>query len=437
MNEYADFVKKNLVSLLDEMGATPWLFVKMPAADFTRKRKLDFKEMLRIILSMGGNSLNLELMKYFSYNSDVATCSAFVQQRSKILPEAFEFIFHEFTSSLINPSLFHGYRLLAVDGSDFCTAQNPNELENHFSNTSNAKGYNLLHLNAMYDVCNRIYVDSIMQQGRKEDEYKALIDMVDRSKIKEKAIVTADRGYESYNVLEHIAKKGWNYVVRVKDINSNGIVSGLTLPKQRSFDIDYEFLLTRRQTNFIKSHPKTYKFMPTNQKFDYLPIGSKETYPMSFRIVRFPLTEDTYEVILTNLDRVDFPPEIIKGIYHMRWGIETSFRELKYAIGLINFHSKKAEYIIQEIFAKLTMYNFCEVIATHVIIHQKDRKYTYQLNFTVAINVCLYYFTCRDDIPPPNVEALIQKNILPVRPGRKDPRKVKTKSTVSFLYRVA
>ncbi len=121
----------------------------------------------------------------------------------------------------------------------------------------------------------------------------------------------------------------------------------------------------------------------------------------------------------------------------MRWGIETSFRELKYAIGLVNLHSKKAAYIIQEIFARLTIYNFCELITTHVVIHQKDSKYTYQVNFTVAINICLYYFKCRDDVPPPNIEALIQKNILPVRPGRKDPRKVRTQSTVSFLYRVA
>ncbi len=314
MNEYADFVKENLLSLLDEMSTTPWLFVKNPHSDFTRKRKLDFKEMLRIILSMGGNSLNLELMNYFAYNSDVATCSAFVQQRSKILPEAFEFIFHEFTSSVINPSLFHGYRMLAVDGSDLCTAQNPNDLENYFSNTPNTKGYNLVHLNAMYDLCNRIYVDSIIQPGKKEDEYKALIDMVERSRIEEKTIIIADRGYESYNAFEHIAKKGWNYVIRVKDINSNGITSGLILPKQDSFDIDYDFLLTRRQTNFIKSHPETYKFMPTNQNFDYLPLGSKETYPMNFRIIRFPLSEDTYEVIITNLDRVDFPPERIKEI---------------------------------------------------------------------------------------------------------------------------
>lgn len=435
MNEFADSIKEKLDTVLTEMHEYTWLFVNNPEKDFTRKRKLDFKEMLNILLSMGGNSLKLELMKYFSYDVETATCSAFVQQREKILPEAFEFLFHRFTSSAVNPNYYDGYRMLAVDGSDLCIAHNPNDEENYFRASENAKGYNLLHLNAIYDLCGRIYVDSIVQPGRKENEFQALTDMVDRSDIKEQTIVIADRGYESYNVFEHIAKKGWNYVIRVKDIASNGIISGLYLPNQKEFDAEHSILLTRRQTNEIKAHPEKYKFMPANQKFDYLPVGDKGNYPISFRVVRFAISEDTYEVIITNLSEKEFPAERIKEIYHMRWGIETSFRELKYAIGLTSFHSKKVACVIQEIFARLTMYNFCEIITMHVVIQQKDRKYSYQVNFTISI--CLHYFKCRNTVSPPNVEALIQKNILPVRNGRKDPRKVRTKSAVSFIYRVA
>lgn len=44
---------------------------------------------------------------------------------------------------------------------------------------------------------------------------------------------------------------------------------------------------------------------------------------------------------MTNLDRTEFPLEEIKELYNKRWGIETSFRELKYAIGLNALHSKK------------------------------------------------------------------------------------------------
>ena len=88
-------------------------------------------------------------------------------------------------------------------------------------------------------------------------------------------------------------------------------------------------------------------------------------------------------------------------------------------------------------YAKLTMYNFCEIITMNVVLQQKDRKHVYQVNFTAAIAVCLHYFKQNIDIPPIDVEALIQMNILPVRKGRSDPRKVKHKSQVSFTYRVA
>ena len=51
----------------------------------------------------------------------------------------------------------------------------------------------------------------------------------------------------------------------------------------------------------------------------------------------------------------------------MRWGIETSFRELKYAIGLTSFHARKPDFIKQETYARLLLYNYCELITTHVI----------------------------------------------------------------------
>lgn len=91
-------------------------------------------------------------------------------------------------------------------------------------------------------------------------------------------------------------------------------------------------------------------------------------FRMKLRIVRFKITDTTYETIVTSLNRFEFPLEEIKALYHKRWGIETSFRELKYAIGLVNFHAKKESSILQEIFARLILYNFCERITLQVVI---------------------------------------------------------------------
>ena len=199
--------------------------------------------------------------------------------------------------------------------------------------------------------------------------------------------------------------------------------------------MDINLILTRNQTKSKKQ--AGYKFMPTVQTFDYLPIGSKEDYPISFRIARFKIADDSYETVITNLDRFCFSAEKLKELYHLRWGIETSFRELKYAIGLTSFHAKKVDYIKQEIFARLALYNYCELITTYVVEHTENISKKNQVNFTIAIYICREYLRRKRKLRPPDVVKLIEKHILPIRPGRRDPRKVKPQASVSFLYRVA
>lgn len=413
MNEYANFVKEKLTSLIFEMSASQALFVKSPTRDFTRKRKLPFETVVQILLSMGGNSIYKELLEAQGYNVNTATAAAFVQQRDKILPFTFEFLLHEFTQSFQDVKRYKGFRLLAVDGSDLHIATDPDNTDTYFQNHPDEKGFNLLHLNAMYDLCNRLYVDACIQPSRRENENKALAGMVDRSRIKDATIVIADRGYESYNTFAHIEQKGWNYVIRVKDIGSNGILSGLHLPESEEFDVMVQRILTRKQTTEVKSHPELYRFIPANSTFNFLDLHTNKFYPIYFRVVRFEISEDSYETVITNLNQDDFPPKELKYMYGKRWGIETSFRDLKYAVGLTSFHSKKVEYITQEIYARMVMYNYSEIITSHVVIQYRDTRYVYQVNFTVVIHICRHFFRC--NVLSPDIEALILKNILPFR----------------------
>jgi len=112
------------------------------------------------------------------------------------------------------------------------------------------------------------------------------------------------------------------------------------------------------------------------------------------------------EIRITNLNQSIFSPEALRDIYKMRWGIETSFRELKYAVGLTNFHAKKVEYITQEIFARMIMYNFSEMITSHILIRHSDARHSYQVNFIVAIHICKHFFRCCNNALL-DVEALI------------------------------
>lgn len=437
MTKYSKIVKFKLTAIIKEMEKSPETFVKNPNKDFTRNRKLTFEYVINLLLSMGGNSIYKELLEYFKYDVETATSSAFVQQRGKILPSALEYLFKAFTCSFDNYKTFNGYRMLAADGSKLNIAHNPEDADTYIKCKDNVKGFNVMHLNALFDLCNKVYVDACIQPIRKSNENGALTDMVDKSHISGDVIIIADRGYESYNTFAHIQEKGWKYVIRVKDKDSKGMASSLKLPSYEVFDKKIDLKLTRRQTNEIKANSEIYKFMPKNTNFDYLEFKSPKLYLISFRVVRLKISDNIYETIITNLDADEFPIDMIKELYHMRWGIETSFRELKYAIGLINFHSKKVEHIAQEVFAKLTMYNFCEIITLNVVITYKQRKHDYQVNFTVAIHICRYFFRYSDDANPPDVELLIQQNILPIRKGRKDQRKLRAQSSVSFIYRVA
>lgn len=444
MKSFPVTVKNALRHILDEMAADTRPFVKSPGSDFSRVRKLSFQDTFSFIISMEGGSLNSELLTYFLYNPlDTPSASAFVQQRSKILPEAFHYLFDRF-NSLFTPALpFRGFRLLAVDGSDIPFACNPLDTLNHLNNSSK-NGYNSMHLSVLYDLHDRTYADALIQNGASKNEFSAFCSMVDRypDSLAPHTIFIADRGFSSYNVFAHVIEKGAFFLIRSKDISSNGILSRLPLPTAGSFDVSLSLTLVRRQTKAFRALPAS-RLIQKNIAFDFLEYGSPLTYPITLRILRFPLPDGSYESLITNLPQDTFSQDDISALYHLRWGVETSFRELKYSVGLVNFHCKKPEFVLQEIWARLILYNFCEFITAHAAsLRAGDtdaggpRLHTYRLNHTMAIHICRCFLRAPAHGPQINVEQLLLLYLLPVRDGRQFPRNMRFRHAVGFLYRV-
>ena len=432
-------VKNALKKTISDIEKRKEYFVKDPQKDFRRIRKLPFSEMIYSILSLSSKALKCELMDSYGFHSNIPSVSAFVQQRGKMSYTAFETIFKTFTAKTKEQKLYKGYTLLAVDGSDLHTPTNPNDTDSYYPGTNGKKPYNLMHLNVLYDLMSNTYVDAIVQASHNANEHNAFVTMVDRYNSKVPAIYIADRGYEAYNNLAHIQEKGRNFLIRIKDISGKGIASAVDLPKTDEYDVSLQIQLTRKQTNAVKMD-NTLRFIPHNSRFDYLPAHSEKCisitpYIIPCRLVRLKISDDTYEMLITNLKSDVFSPADLKKLYAMRWGIETSFRTLKYTLGLIYFHSKKAEFILQEIFAKLTMYNFAELITSHVVIRQKKRKCLYKVNFSASIHICAKFLL--KYMSPPEVEALISRYLVPIRQCTSNSRKLSPKTAVSFLYRIA
>lgn len=433
MNDYPNFVKNTLCSVIDTMELQKDKFVKNPGKDFSRHRTLDFATMIKFVLSAGCNTLATELMNFFNFKQ-FPSVSAFVQQRDKILSEAFHHILIEFNNRMnVSPKLFHGYRLLAVDGSALTLPFNPKEPENIRSKDH----CNFLHLNTIYDVCSKLYVDAAIHSGTKCGEVSAAVDFVRGLPEKFPVILIADRGYENYNFFAHIEERLFDYVIRIKDFCSGGILSGIDFPESDEFDIVRNLVITRKSTGPAAVNSKVYKYFTKAARFDFIENSKAPDYEIQIRFIRFKLDNGEYETLATSLPEEIFSTADLKEIYHMRWNIETSYLLSKWALGMTSYHSKKSENVKQEVYADLIMYNFVMYICADLKPKERGTKHPQQLNFTQAIKICLRFFRTSEEAQAFDVEATILKFLLPIRSGRSYQRKAVSQSVVGFNYRLS
>lgn len=401
---------------------------------FSRQRKLTLDSMLRLLIGAEGGSL----AKILREAGIDATPAALSQRRRDIDPAIFHEVFDRFNAACTDNETFRGYQVLAADGTAVNMQRNP-DADSFVCNDSAPNGYNQLHLNPLFDICNRTYYDAVIQPEPHKDEVGALVEMIERRSFMRKTIILADRGYESYNLLAHLIEKdNLDFLIRVKQ-NHSAMREIARLP-MCELDCMIGFTITTTQTNEDKLKRHIYIQVPKKSK-----PGAKtrrgrwdfpSPYPMRLRIVRFQLDTGEFETLATSLPQ-SFTIDDLKELYHLRWGIETSFRDLKYTVGLVHLHGKSDQFVQQEVYASLVAFNFASRIAREVVIRQpKNGVYAYRVNFKNAVALT------REHIRNPQLDdetliCEIAKQTIPIRPGRQDKRNLKVKGFVGFTYRIA
>ena len=441
-------VKEKLYACIGLLDLNKNQFLSDPEKDFTRNRKLPFQECVKFILRMGSGALQNELLEYFDYDDETPYKSAFCQQRAKIHPDAFMRLFFDFTALLREePEMqktWKGFTVVGCDGSDINIAFNPADKETFIENGVK-KGYNQLHLNVFYDILNGIYLDAILEPDRKSHERFACITMLDRWNTfphHNPLLLMADRGYEGYNVFAHVMNNKQKMIIRLKDEDSNGILSVWDFSEDRrengEFDTRIHTILTWKQTNEIKAQRGKYTYVPKSH-FDFFD-DDNPYYEIDVRIVCIKTDEGKFEYLITNLDEDEASLEELSTLYHLRWKVEGSFLTLKETLDLEKFHAKKREYIEQEAWARLVVFNFCGSIANCVPVPDQSeghkRKHDQQVNFATAASICLEYMKEKTKVTNPC--KVIQKYLEPIRPGRSYPRNMnKKKGAEAFVHRSA
>lgn len=116
---FLSHLKSTLDNCITELDEIHSLFCRNPVSDFTRNRKLSFREYIQFMLQIQSKSVSNEILDFFEHSLSAPSKSAFTQQRYKLLPEGWNFLFRLFANQChtLSDNLYNGYRLLACDGS--------------------------------------------------------------------------------------------------------------------------------------------------------------------------------------------------------------------------------------------------------------------------------------------------------------------------------
>jgi len=389
MNQ-ADKIKSMLMDDIHEMASHPELFAKHPDKDFTRDRKLSAEDVLLFPVIMERDSVPRELLKYFDFSTGTPTPSAYYQQRSKLVPDTYRQLLFTFNSHFL-PLLYKDkYILTGVDGSGFRIFHNPANAESYNPPTGRStRGFNEIHVVAAYLLTDRTYTDAVIQPSKKKNEYSAFCSLIDGCRTDQGIpLFIADRGFPSYNMFAHAKEKGVSFLVRAKDLYVERLLGSSLSDLDNEFDITVDRIVTRSTTvkdRTCPENPQQYRFVDKKTAFDYMAPGSSDEYHLRIRVVRAEVADGIYVNMVTNLPPEECTMADLKILYYLRWGIETSFLELKHAVGAVDFHCKAVEYVTHEVWARLLLYNFCSRITLLAVVEQKDTKHIYQVNYAMAI----------------------------------------------------
>ena len=419
------------------MGKNIQLFVKNPEKDFTRNRKLPFYKIMKFIIALEKETISDELSKYFRSEKYTPTASAFCQQRTKILPEALRELLYRFNQHF-KPKLFRGFRILACDGSEFRLPLNQKDKTTYMKpSPTSLIGYNALDVVALYDVLSDKYIDAIIRPFAENNEPRDICQLTDRIKNNReyKTLILADRGFAAYNFFAHAIEKGIYFMARAKDVNTENMIGKKLGELPDQFDMTVHRILTKTKSARKWKKPENKdQYRICKDYFDFVNESNSE-YGMNLRVVRFKISETAYENIVTNLP-TNFSPKTIKKLYAMRWRIETSFCTLKHSIGATTFHAVKYEYVLQEIWARMILYNFGSEIINCCRVKakkgEKKRKLKYKINVSKAMKICRKFLK---SIIKGDIRKLIEKHILPVRKNRVFKRRKRTSLAISLNYR--
>lgn len=387
-----------------------------------RRRRLPAEQVVWLVIA-------LALFRYRSIRQVVAeldialpgaetrfiTDSAVTQARQRLGMEPMKWLFEASAKAWKDQDAerrkWFGLELLAMDGTTLRLADSKINRE-HFgggkykkgaiANYPQARGVTLCMLDT------QLVVDARFEPY-KTHELTMAKEMLPQ--VQDNSLILVDRGFFSSELLGSIVGGGVerHYLIPAKSNTKWTLISGTTNDGIVEMEISYQ---RRKRDPNLPSH-----WRARAVKVDG-PIG-KKCY-----------------VITSLMDKKRFPAKAVAQCYARRWGIETSYRELKDTMlgTALTLRSELVEGVQQEIWGALIAYNLVRVEMAKAALVAKCEPT--RVSFILALATIQYeLMSATVTMAPGNLPSVLARmrerlatNLNVPRPGRKFDRVVKTKA---------
>ena len=312
-----------------------------------------------------------ELMK--KLNSPLVTSSAFTQARKQIKHTAFIELNQKGVVEVMyedgNYQTWRGMRVLGVDGAKVILPKNEKMVQEFGGSPQNQHSAEITPLglaSVLYDVLNKIALDSILAKGK---EYEVRLAKEHLKYTTGKDLLIFDRNYANYELIATLTAQKRDFVIRCSRSSFK--------PVREMFagKGDDSQIVTLKVSSRRKKEIKALKLATA----------------IKLRLVRVMLDTGEMEVLVTSLlDEQLYPTAEFKDLYFLRWGSETFYDLLKTRLQLENFTGHTVEAVMQDFYATIYLTGL-ESILTAPAQDILDRKsvhnqYPQQVNQAVSFN---------------------------------------------------
>ena len=365
------------------------------------------------------------------------TDEAYLKQRRNLNPNVFKEMKKIYLQDFYERPKYikkkNGYILCAIDGSKM---EIPNtelnreifgcEGNQHRRNTARAL------ISSIYDVENHFFLDVQIDRVDSNETVLAKRNIKESQEImgKNKELLILDRGYQSIEFFNWLEKNEKKFLIR---LSSNDYIKERNSMKTEDEEVKIEYTYSR--LNKIKK---------TNIKF-YEEIKDKKG--ITLRITKIKINNEKEECLISNLSKEEFTLEDLKEIYEKRWEIENSYNSIKNKLKIESFSGNLPQFIYQDIYAQMVVYNqIQDILYTGRKIKKSSKGNEYKINEGKAIGIFKEKYIKIMLINNPKetmreldkLEKEIEKYTSRIRKGRKsNPREWKPSNKYRINYKTS